>query len=61
MINIDRYSKALIEIATSRERERIIKLLKEIQKTALNTKTETGTITAWAIQNAMVLIKKDNK
>jgi len=39
------------------ERERIIKLLEEMQQTALATETIKGTKTAWVLENAIALIK----
>lgn len=45
------------EDGIAEERERIIKLLEEMQKTALSTNTKKGESTAWVIENAKVLIK----
>lgn len=44
-----------------REQQRIIKLLEEMQETALSTNTKKGESTAWVIENAKVLIKGENK
>ena len=43
------------------EQERIIKLLEKMQETALATETDEGTKTAWVLENAMALIKGENK
>lgn len=43
------------------EQERIIKLLENMQKVALITKTDEGKTTAWALENAVALIKGENK
>ena len=40
-----------------RERARLMKLLKEMQVTALSTETDKGKQTAWVLENAMVLMK----
>jgi len=62
MINIDRYSKALIEIATSRERERIIKLLEELKEYwSEKVEFEYGTVTAINADEAIALIRGENK
>jgi hypothetical protein len=38
------------------EKERIVKVLEEMQETALSTNTKKGETTAWVIENALVLI-----
>ena len=43
------------------EQERIIKLLETMQETALATDTDEGTKTAWVLENAIALIKGENK
>lgn len=44
-----------------RERKRIIKLLQEMQETALATGTDKGKQTGWVVENAIILIKGENK
>jgi len=45
------------EIGKREEQQRIIKLLNEMQVTALGTETDKGSKTAWVLENAIVLIK----
>lgn len=42
-----------------REQQRIVHLLEEMQVTAIETETAKGTQTAWVIENALALIKKE--
>jgi len=42
-----------------REQQRIVHLLEDMLVTALETETNQGTQTAWVIQNALALIKKE--
>jgi hypothetical protein len=45
------------EDGIAEERARIIKVLEEMQETALATETNEGSKTAWVLENAIALIK----
>ena len=47
--------------AADTEHDRIIQLLKEMQETALATGSDKGLQTGWVLENAIVLIKGENK
>lgn len=49
------------EIGMETERNRIIKLLEEMRDTCFDTKTELGDHNGWTLQNAIALIKGENK
>ena len=53
--------KRVAKIARDIERERIIAVLEKMSDTASFTKTKVGTQTVWVIENAIVLIKGENK
>jgi len=59
-INVDWWNSG-IEAGAKSEQERIIKLLQEMQETALATGSDKGTQTGWVLENAIVLIKGENK
>lgn len=44
-----------------RERERIIKLLEEMKQACLSSTSEIGDHNAWTLENAIALIKGENK
>jgi len=44
-----------------RERERIIKLLEEMKQVCLSSTSEIGEHNAWTLENAIALIKGENK
>ncbi len=43
------------------QREQIIRLLKEMQDTALETQTDKGKQTAWVLENALTLIQGEKR
>jgi len=45
------------EIGKREEQQRIIKLLEEMQVTALSTQTKKGIANSWVLENAIALIK----
>ena len=45
------------KVGVVEERKRIIKLLQEMQETALATGTDKGKQTGWVLENAITLIK----
>jgi hypothetical protein len=47
--------------AAQDERKRIMRLLKEMQETALATGSDKGKQTGWVLENAIVLVKGENK
>jgi hypothetical protein len=49
------------KVGVVEERKRIIKLLQEMQETALATGTDKGKQTGWVLENAIILIKGENK
>jgi len=58
-------SRALLEDykqkAADAERDRVIQLLQEMQETALATGSDKGKQTGWVLENAIVIIKRENK
>ena len=43
------------------ERERIIKLLEEMKQACLSSESQIGNHNAWTLENAIALIKGENK